>query len=115
MLGVHPHGHGSNALSGEQLSVGFAFDSPSSSSTQSERTCPNYAQIAVAATDGWAWGKRVSVSAAVSDPEIKNTPDSVDVDVYRALESLKETLAEAVRVVIEEKRCAVVDCMIEAL
>lgn len=111
MLGVHPHGHGSTAVSGEELSVGFAFDSPSS---PSDRICPNYAQIAVAATDGWAWGKKVSVSAVVSDSEAGNTPGSVD-NVNRELESLKDTLAEAVRVVIEEKRCAVVDCILEAL
>lgn len=116
MLGVHPHGHGSKALSGEQLSVGFSFDSSSSpASSQSNRICPDYAQIAVAATDGWAWGRKVSVSVAVSDSEIGDVADSVNVNVKRVLESLKDTLAEAVRVVIEEKRCAVVDCLMEAL
>ncbi|KAE9400052.1 thiamineeeeeeeeeeeeeeeeeeeeeeeeeeeeeeeeeeeeeeeeeeeeeeeeeeee diphosphate-binding protein [Gymnopus androsaceus JB14] len=104
MLGVHPHGHGSGSLSGEQLSVGFSFDATSNSTpTQSDRISPNYGQIAVAATDGWAWGKKVSVS-------VGDAPD-----VNRLLDSLKDTLAEAVRVVIEEKRCAVVDCMLEAL
>lgn len=59
-------------------------------------------------------GKKVSVSAAVLGSEVVNTPGSVD-NVNRELESLKATLAEAVRVVIEEKRCAVVDCIMEAL
>ena len=48
---------------------------------------PDYAQIAVAA--GGAWGKRVS------------EPDE-----------LQAVLEEAVRVVLQEKRCAVVDCII---
>ncbi|OBZ71335.1 hypothetical protein A0H81_08860 [Grifola frondosa] len=51
---------------------------------------PDYAQIAVAA--GGAWGRRVE----------------------RA-DELQSVLEEAVRVVIQEKRCAVVDCMIESI
>jgi hypothetical protein len=119
MLGVHPHGHGSNALSGEQLSVGFSFDPTSTSPAQSDRISPNYAQIAVAATDGWAWGKKVSVtvrakSELLSD-SVGNGSQPELGDVNRILESIKDTLAEAVRVVVEEKRCAVVDCLLEAL
>ena len=48
---------------------------------------PDYAQVAVAA--GGAWGKRVT----------------------RA-DELPAILEEAVRVVVQEKRCAVVDCII---
>ncbi|KAJ8583334.1 thiamine diphosphate-binding protein [Rhizopogon salebrosus TDB-379] len=79
MLGVHPEGHGSKAT-GSQLSVGFGPDTP------------DYVGIAVAATGGWAWGKRV----AVGDP-------------------LEETMAEAVRIVVEERRCAIVECVLESI
>ena len=51
---------------------------------------PDYSQVAVAA--GGAWGKRV---------------EKVD--------ELHSVLQEAVRVVLEEKRCAVVDCIIESI
>ncbi|KAG6829436.1 hypothetical protein H0H87_011420 [Tephrocybe sp. NHM501043] len=85
MLGVHPEGHGSKA-SGQKLSVGFGPD------------CPNYAQIAVAASGGWAWGKRVGVTAADSGKD-----------------TLKNIMVEAVRIVIEERRCAVLDCLIGSI
>ena len=48
---------------------------------------PDYAQVAVAA--GGAWGKRVST-----------------------VDEVQAVLEEAVRVVVEEKRCAVVDGII---
>jgi thiamine pyrophosphate-dependent acetolactate synthase large subunit-like protein len=48
---------------------------------------PDYAQIAVAA--GGAWGRRVS------EPQ-----------------KLKETMEEAIRIILEEKRCAVIDCIV---
>ncbi|TDL15025.1 thiamine diphosphate-binding protein [Rickenella mellea] len=51
---------------------------------------PDYSQIAVAA--GGAWGKRVNEAA-----------------------DLRGTLSEAVNVVMNEKRCAVVDCVIESI
>lgn len=51
---------------------------------------PDYAQIAVAA--GGAWGRRVSEAAA-----------------------MEAAVREAVRVVLEEKRCAVVDCVLESI
>ena len=51
---------------------------------------PDYSQIAVAA--GGAWGRRVS------EPE-----------------KLKETIEEAIRVVLKEKRCAVLDCIIKSI
>ncbi|KAK7438194.1 hypothetical protein VKT23_018124 [Stygiomarasmius scandens] len=99
MLGVHPTGHGSRSSSGEQLSVGFRFDADSDSSAI--RECPDYSQVAVAATGGWAWGKRVGVHK--------------DTDLRDALVELRSTLKEAVRVVVEEKRCAVVDVVLDAL
>ncbi|KAF8649006.1 hypothetical protein AX16_006120 [Volvariella volvacea WC 439] len=86
MLSVHPTGYGSQAP-GQNLSVGFG------------PTCPDYSQIAVAASgDGWAWGQRIG----------GGHPD-------QAKERLKQVISEAVRVVVEEKRCAVVDCVIESL
>ena len=48
---------------------------------------PDYAQIAAAA--GGAWGRRVSEPGEV-----------------------RSTFEEAIRVVLEEKRCAVVDCIV---
>jgi thiamine pyrophosphate-dependent acetolactate synthase large subunit-like protein len=51
---------------------------------------PDYAQIAAAA--GGAWGRRVS----------------------RA-EELRGALQEAVAAVLEERRCAVLDCVLEAI
>ncbi|KAF9078345.1 thiamine pyrophosphate enzyme, N-terminal TPP binding domain-containing protein [Rhodocollybia butyracea] len=102
MLRVYPQGHGSNSLSGEQLSVGFSFTptaTSASESTLADRISPNYAEISVAATDGWAWGTRISLSASVLDP----------------VKTLRDTLAEAVRVVTEEKRCAVIECLLDAL
>ncbi|KIJ61112.1 hypothetical protein HYDPIDRAFT_138271 [Hydnomerulius pinastri MD-312] len=88
MLGVHPQGHGSGAV-GDQLTVGFGPDSP------------DYSQIAVAASGGWAWGRKVSAERAD--------------DGKSAEELLRETIAEAVRVVIEERRCAVVECVLERI
>lgn len=84
MLGVHPSGFGSQA-SGNKLSVGFGPDSP------------DFAQIAVAASAGWAWGKRVGVSGDSGKEELENT------------------IAEAVRIVVSERRCAVVDCVLESI
>lgn len=51
---------------------------------------PDYAQVAVAA--GGAWGRRVEKA-----------------------DDLSTVLREAVRVVLEEKRCAVVDCVIPSI
>ncbi|KAF8840623.1 thiamine diphosphate-binding protein [Paxillus ammoniavirescens] len=88
MLGVHPHGYGSSAV-GDQLTVGLGPD------------CPDYSQIAVAASGGWAWGRKISANLAV--------------DGRNARELLQETIAEAVRIVTEERRCAVIDCVVEGI
>jgi hypothetical protein len=79
MLGLYPTGHGSKA-SGAQLSVGFGPHTP------------DYAQIAVAASAGWAWGRRVD-------------------DGHR----LMNIITEAVDVVLNQKRCAVVECVLESI
>ncbi|KAJ7696509.1 thiamine diphosphate-binding protein [Mycena rosella] len=84
MLGCHPTGHGSRA-SGEELSVGFGPN------------CPDYSQIAVAASSGWVWGKQVGGNGG------------------RVKEEFESVIAEAVRVVLEERRCAVVDCVLESI
>ncbi|KAF8148211.1 thiamine pyrophosphate enzyme, N-terminal TPP binding domain-containing protein [Crassisporium funariophilum] len=84
MLGVHPSGHGSK-VSGALLSVGFGPDSP------------DFGQIAVAASAGWAWAKRVG------DRETMGK------------ESLESVIEKAIRVVLEEKRCAVVDCVLDLI
>ncbi|KAH7885059.1 thiamine pyrophosphate enzyme, N-terminal TPP binding domain-containing protein [Phlebopus sp. FC_14] len=85
MLCVHPHGYGSSA-GGDELTVGFGSK------------VPDYVQIAVAASGGWAWGKKVSAK------------DAKDGKVH---ELLQETMTEAVKVVVEERRCAVVECVLE--
>ncbi|KAJ7504246.1 thiamine pyrophosphate enzyme, N-terminal TPP binding domain-containing protein [Mycena galericulata] len=84
MLGCHPTGYGSRA-SGAELSVGFG------------PYCPDYSQIAAAASSGWAWGKRVGG------------------DGGNVKEELESAVAEAVRVVLEERRCAVLDCALESI
>ncbi|KAF7308935.1 hypothetical protein MKEN_01094000 [Mycena kentingensis (nom. inval.)] len=84
MLGCHPSGHGSRAASRDELSVGFG------------PTSPNYADIAVAASAGWAWGRRVGIGAS---GELK--------------EEVGAAMKEAVRIVLEEKMCAVLDCVVE--
>ena len=81
MLGVYPTGYGSKA-SGAELSVGFGPHSP------------NYAQIAVAASAGWAWGKRIDEGGR---------------------EDLVHVIEEAVNVVLDQRRCAVVDCVLESI
>lgn len=93
MLGVHPKGHGSS-VPGAQLSVGFG---PSS---------PDYSQIAVAASAGWAWGARIG-GPVDSILEIQD-----GLVLQKKLESI---IQEAVRVVLEEKRCAVIDCILESI
>ena len=83
MLGLYPMGHGSQA-SGSQLSVCFGPHTP------------DYAQIAVAASAGWAWGRRVG-------------------DEGGELEALVKVISEAVNVVLDQGRCAVVDCILESI
>lgn len=73
MLGVYPNGLGSQAKSSD-LNVTFGPDSP------------DYVGIAVAASAGKAWGKRISKAHDI-DP----------------------SLSEAIRVVVEEKRCAILE------
>ncbi|KAF5315029.1 hypothetical protein D9619_007473 [Psilocybe cf. subviscida] len=91
MLGVHPTGHGS-AVPGTQLSVGFGPDTP------------DFSQIAVAASAGWAWGARIGGDAW---GESKSSSE--------LLTDLQRTIKDAIRVVSEEKRCAVVDCVLESI
>lgn len=51
---------------------------------------PDYSQIAAAA--GGAWGKQISIAS-----------------------DLQHTISEGIRVVLQEQRCAVVDCIIETI
>ncbi|KAJ8521724.1 hypothetical protein ONZ45_g1626 [Pleurotus djamor] len=87
MLGVHPSGHGSRvaATGDDRLSTGFG------------PVCPDYAQIAVAASGGWAWGKKIGLAQSCLKAAVENA------------------VTEAVKAVIEEKRCAVLDCVVESL
>lgn len=80
-MGVHPTGYGSKAPI-EELTTGFG------------PVCPDYSQIAVAASSGWAWGRKIGVGE------------------YAGRNALEKSIEEAVKVVIEEKRCAVLDCVL---
>ena len=88
MLGVHPMGHGSKVI-GNQLTIGFGPD------------CLDYSQIAMAASSGWAWGRKISIDLATEEKSVE------------AL--LWEMIVEAVQIVVEERRCAVVDCVLESI
>jgi len=81
MMGVHPMGFGSKA-SIDQLTTGFGPD------------CPDYSQIAVAASSGWAWGRKLGVGEFAGQAVVE------------------QNIAEAIKVVLEEKRCAVLDCVL---
>ncbi|KXN85069.1 Benzoylformate decarboxylase [Leucoagaricus sp. SymC.cos] len=81
MMGVHPTGHGSK-VSIHRLTTGFGPD------------CPDYVQIAVAASSGWAWGRKLGVGEFVGQ------------------DALEKSIAEAIRVVVEERRCSVLDCVL---
>ncbi|KAF9490577.1 thiamine diphosphate-binding protein [Pleurotus eryngii] len=84
MLGVHPSGHGS-AARGDRLSVGFG------------PVCPDYSQLAVAASGGWAWGRRLGLGEDGTKEKVENA------------------VKEALRVVLQEKRCAIIDCVVETI
>ena len=95
MLGVQPTGFG-RYTAGAQLTVGFGPD------------VPDYAQIAVAASSGWAWGVRAGgVGARPDGPEMFN-----EAAISKQFTDLME---KAVRVVLEEKRCAVIDCALDLI
>lgn len=81
MMGVHPTGFGSQAPI-DRLTTGFGPD------------CPEYSSIAVAASSGWAWGRKVGVGE------------------FSSQAAVEQNIAEAIKVVLEEKRCAVLDCVL---
>lgn len=94
MLGVHPTGHGASA-SGARLSVGFG------------PTTPDYSQIAVAASGGWAHGVRVG------DINPSEDPNHFTMEGLRS--ELETVMKNAVRMVLEEKRCVVLDCVLGSI
>jgi len=81
MMAVHPTGYGKKAPI-NRLTTGFGPD------------CPDYSQIAVAASSGWAWGRKIGVGELAGSAEVE------------------KSIAEAIRVVLEERRCAVLDCVL---
>lgn len=91
MLGVHPSGYGSRAP-GDRLSVGFGPDTP------------DYSQIAVAASSGWAWGERLGGSKWDSRAGPENR-----------LTVLQTSIENAIQKVLNEKRCVVLDCVLESI
>jgi thiamine pyrophosphate-dependent acetolactate synthase large subunit-like protein len=82
MLGVHPQGIGA-PIPGHELSVGFGPH------------IPDYAGIAVAATAGWAYGKKVRAT--------------------EGKQVLQESIKEAVHAVLVEGRCAVLECELKSI
>ncbi|EAU80907.1 acetolactate synthase catalytic subunit [Coprinopsis cinerea okayama7 len=115
MLSVHPIGHNNEQLSsvsGDTLTTGFG------------PICPDYSQIAVAASAGWAWGARVGgrtdangvfngnpVASILkpSEEDVSPTPQ----DGGKAL--LEDTIRKGIEVVVKEKRCAVIDCFLDGI
>jgi len=87
MMSVHPAGHG-QGTTGDQLSVGFGPHAP------------DYSQIAVAASAGWAWGTRIG-GPGWGNEQVK--------------EELTKVIHNSIRVVMEEGRCAVVDCVLDSI
>jgi hypothetical protein len=71
--------------SGEQLAIGFGPN------------CPDFAAIGVAASDGWAWGTRVGVGELTGRS------------------ALEKAIEDAVNIVIHEKRCAILDCVLDSI
>ncbi|EIW81543.1 hypothetical protein CONPUDRAFT_104954 [Coniophora puteana RWD-64-598 SS2] len=99
MLGVYPHGLGS-AAGGQKLSVGFGPN------------VPDHSGVAVAASAGWAWGRRVSAHG-IEQGGVRVQED--ETNGRSPKEVLDMVIREAVRVVLEERRCAVVDCVLDAI
>ncbi|PPQ72818.1 hypothetical protein CVT24_012894 [Panaeolus cyanescens] len=91
MLGVHPTGYGSHA-SGDRLSVGFGPDSP------------DYSQIAVAASSGWALGERIG-----------GPKWDLEVGLENRMTALQTAIESAIKRVFDEKRCVVLDCILESI
>ena len=104
MLGVHPTLPASAAndevhLSGvpaDRLSTGFG------------PICPDYGQIAVAASAGWVWAAKVG---ARGENGIIN--EARMADGGKAL--LEETIRKGIEVVVKERRCAVIDCFLDGI
>ncbi|EIW81544.1 hypothetical protein CONPUDRAFT_154079 [Coniophora puteana RWD-64-598 SS2] len=104
LRGVYPNGYGSHAP-GEVLSVGFGPH------------VPDHAGVAVAASAGWVWGRHVS-ARGVRNPGVYKEVQVDGVEETRCLnpaELLDEVMREAVRVVFVERRCAVLDCVLESI
>lgn len=76
---VYPTGHAAQGV-GQSISTGFGPHPP------------DYCQLAVAATAGWAWAARVDGG----DPA-----------------NLVAKIQEALKVCVEEKRCAVLECILQ--
>lgn len=76
---VYPDGHAARGV-GHEISTGFG------------PYPPDFAQLAVAATSGWAWAARVEGGDRAN---------------------LESKIEEAIRICVEEKRCAVLECILE--
>jgi hypothetical protein len=104
MLGVHPTLPAS-AKSEEVQLAGVPADRLS---TGFGPICPDYSQIAVAASAGWVWGAKAGARG-----ENGSIGDSSVEDGGKAL--LEETIRKGIEVVVKERRCAVIDCFLDGI
>lgn len=104
MLAVHPVGLDSQLLSavpGDTLHTGFG------------PVCPDFSQIAVAASAGWAWGKKVGGEQKDVDSIKPNASSNLVAGGGKA--ELETTMEDAVRAVLQDQRCAVLDCVLDRI
>ncbi|KAJ3512444.1 hypothetical protein NMY22_g15329 [Coprinellus aureogranulatus] len=100
MLAVHPVGLDSQLLSAvpaDTLHTGFG------------PACPDYSQIAVAASAGWAWGKKIGGEQKVGN----QVADNPAADGGKA--ELETAIDVAIKTVLEGRRCAVLDCVLDGI
>lgn len=103
MLAVHPVGLDSQLLSAvpaDTLHTGFG------------PTCPDYSQIAVAASAGWAWGKKIGGEHKEASVKANDSTNSV---ISGGKLELETAMEDAVRMVLEGRRCAVLDCVLDGI
>lgn len=103
MLAVHSVGLDSQLLSAVPADVLHTGFGP---------VCPDYSQIAVAASAGWAWGKKIGGEHKEASVHANDTSKLIDGGGKAELET---TMGDAVRMVLEERRCAVLDCVLDSI
>ncbi|KAF6762886.1 acetolactate synthase catalytic subunit [Ephemerocybe angulata] len=114
MLSMHPVGVNNSLLAtvpADTLTTGFGPVSP------------DYSQIAVAASAGWAWGKKVGGKSKVAEANMDGSTTGVNIAEAEETDKLGDggkaaldsAVAEGIRMVLEERRCAVLDCVLDGI